>query len=352
LLAHCLEKSSAQDGSPIDPSYFIGAIPLTPSASAHMGNGNIFVIEGDEYPSSNTDNSSKFLHYSPRHLLITPLAHDHFNVFPTPEDYLRPFSDLENLTPQNGTIVACLEGDLSRRFHAGASHNIVSYGVHEGDFKAAHIRWGERTNFSLLRGDETIVEIETSQLGEHNIQNIVGVGAFLLTRNIVSAGEFSAAVSTFRGIKRRLDKKSEKTTIPIYEGFGSSYEKAVSAIAAMRRHFPKRQLLIIFEPHTFSWRNSASLPWYDKVFAGASKVFIYEPASQGASTHEQITQRQIVERVAKAGIEVDPINDTATAIHAIGAFLKSDSAVLLLTSGNLGGLIDQVPLIAEQKFPK
>lgn len=352
LLAHCLDRSFAQGGPDFDPSWFIGAIPLTPPTSARLGKGRLFVIEGDEYPSSNADERSKFLHYHPRHLLITPLAHDHLNVFPTPEDYLRPFEALAALPPTDGTIVACVDGDLSARFLAHLARPVVTYGLGAGDYQAAGIDWGERTRFTLTHHGAPVTEIATEQLGEHNIENIVGVAAFLLARRLASPERIAASVATFRGIKRRLDRKSEKAILPIFEGFGSSREKARSAIAAVKRHFPDRRLLIVFEPHAFSWRNRDALPWYDDVFAGAGKVFLYAPASQGAATHAQLTHAEIVDRVRAAGIDADPIADPDGALDAIGAFWRADDVVLLLSSGPLGGLAESLPRLAEQRFPR
>jgi UDP-N-acetylmuramate: L-alanyl-gamma-D-glutamyl-meso-diaminopimelate ligase len=352
LLVHCLESAASQAGDKIDPSFFIGAIPFTPSTSARFGRGNLFVLEGDEYPSSNTDNRSKFLHYHPKHLLLTPLAHDHINVFPTPADYLRPFAHLLDITAPDATVVACTEGSLSGEFLARVRRPIVTYGLHQGDFTAGDVRWGERTRFSLVRHASPLVEVETTQLGEHNVQNIVGVGAFLLTRDLVTPAQLADAIMSFRGIRRRLDRKSEKTRIPIFEGFGSSYEKARSAIAAIKRHFPARRLIVLFEPHTFSWRNRNALAWYDSVFEGADRVFIYEPAAQGAATHAQLTQGEIVERVARAGFDVTAISDPKAAQADFANLLRPDDVVLMLTSGGLGGLIEAIPLIAEEKFPQ
>ncbi|MBC7836501.1 hypothetical protein H7X87_01860 [Acetobacteraceae bacterium] len=353
LLSHCLVEAG------LDPSFFIGAIPYSPSTSAKLGDGKLFVLEGDEYPSSNTDARAKFLHYHPSHLLITPLAHDHFNVFPTTTDYLKPFSELINILPPEGTITISTAGSLSKEFIASLSRPSITYGVTEGEFHAAHIVWGEKTRFDILsrrkvgtpteasgQNTETVVaDVETSQLGEHNVENIVGVAAFLFSHNLVTPEQFAEAVKSFKGIRRRLDKKSEKTSIPIYEGFGSSYEKARSAIEAMRLHFPKRRLLIIFEPHTFSWRNRASLSWYDTVFEGASKIYIYEPAAQGAATHEQLTQEEIIERTKKAGFDVEKLLSPDIS-------LTQDDVVLILTSGHLGGLMEPIIAHTEAKFPK
>jgi UDP-N-acetylmuramate: L-alanyl-gamma-D-glutamyl-meso-diaminopimelate ligase len=347
-----VESQPAPNGASHDPSFFIGAIPLTPPTSARLGAGSLFVLEGDEYPSSNTDPRSKFLHYHPRHLLVVPLAHDHFNVFPTPQDYVAPFLELVALPPPDGTILMCLDGPLSGDLMARLSRPVATYGLSQGDFHAADIVWGETTQFSLVHAGARLATIRTGQLGAHSIQNIVGVGAFLLSRNLMSPDRFAAAMASFKGIKRRLDRKSELTAIPIFEGFGSSYDKARSAIAAMRRHFPQRRLIVIFEPHTFSWRNREALHWYDDVFADADKVLIYEPPSQGAATHAQVSQAEILERVLAAGTDAEPIADPGEALRRIGGLLHPDDAILMLTSGHLGGLIERVPLLAERKYPR
>lgn len=350
LFAHCLE--TLHSGAGADPSWFIGAIPLTPSTNARMGSGKLFVLEGDEYPSSNTDPRSKFLHYHPKHLLLTPIAHDHVNIFPTPDDYVKPFVALTKLVPADGSIVMCVEGPLSGQLLATISRPVVTYGVNAGEFHAADIVWGERSRFTLMHHAGKVATFETTQLGAHNIQNIIGVSAFMLTHRLMTPEQLVSAIASFRGIRRRLDRKSDKTSVPIFEGFGSSYDKARSAIAAMKQHFPAQRLMIVFEPHTFSWRNRDAIRWYDDVFDGAGKVFIYEPATQGAGTHAQISQQEIVDRVVGAGFDAEPISDPEAAMTTIGSAMRSDDVVLLLTSGNLGGLIEKIPAMAEQRWPR
>ena len=353
LLAHCLEAPAGTAGDGFDPSFFIGAIPLTPSTNARLGAGRLFVLEGDEYPSSNTDPRSKFLHYHPRHLLITPLAHDHLNVFPTPDDYVKPFEQLVTLPPPQATIIACVEGPLSPALLSRLARPVTSYGVHAGEFHAADIAWGETTllhahagRFARSPGSRRRSSASTtSRISSGSRHSCCPV-------DLLTPGEIAAAIASFRGIRRRLDRKSEKTTIPIFEGFGSSYDKARSAIAAMKRHFPDRRLITVFEPHTFSWRNRDAISWYDDVFDGVAKVFIYEPASQGAATHLQISQAEILDRVIKAGCDAEPFPTPTRRCTTIRDLLQPNDAVLLLTSGNLGGLIDRIPFAAEQKFPR
>jgi UDP-N-acetylmuramate: L-alanyl-gamma-D-glutamyl-meso-diaminopimelate ligase len=188
-------------------------------------------------------------------------------------------------------------------------------------------------------------------LGDHNIENMVGVSAMLLERKLVSPEELHAGMRTFLGVKRRMELLSPASRVPVYEGFGSSYEKARSAIAATKLHFPERRLIVVFEPHTFTWRNRAAIAAYDDVFAGASKIFIFEPASQGAASHAQLTQDEIVARTRAANYDAEAIDDPDAALQRLGDVLRADDVVLLLTSGELGGLIKKIPQLVETKYP-
>jgi UDP-N-acetylmuramate: L-alanyl-gamma-D-glutamyl-meso-diaminopimelate ligase len=345
LLAWCLSHAGK------DPSYFIGEVTNGFDAYAHLGKSKLFVLEGDEYPSANWDNRSKFLRYRPKNLLLTSATHDHVNEFPTHEQYLAPFRVLLNLLPSDGLLVANRSEKFARTLADAHSGKKVFYALEGAPWHAARIAYGERTGFDLMHENQKIVSLSTSQLGTHNVENIVGVSAMLLEKNLLAPAQLAAGVASFQGVKRRLDRKSEKTSIPIFEGFGSSYEKAKSAIAAMTRHFPDRRLLVVFEPHTFSWRNRGALAWYDDVFAGANKILIYQPAAQGADTHAQLTHDEIVARVKRAGFDAEAVREPAAALASVDRALQKNDVILLLTSGNLGGLIESIPRLAERKFP-
>ena len=243
------------------------------------------MLEGDEYPASNWDNRSKFLLYNARNVLLTSATHDHINVFPTHADYLAPFRTLLGSLPSDGLLVVNSSEPHARALAADLSCPIVFYGLDDkAHWHAANIERGAETSFDLMRGGEKIIRLSTKMLGDHNIENIVGVSAMLLEKKLLTPEELRAGMRTFQGVKRRMELLSPASKVPVYEGFGSSYEKARSAIVATKLHFPERRLIIVFEPHTFTWRNRAAIAAYDDVFAGASKIFIFEPASQGAGT--------------------------------------------------------------------
>jgi UDP-N-acetylmuramate: L-alanyl-gamma-D-glutamyl-meso-diaminopimelate ligase len=346
LLAWCLKAAGK------DPSYFIGEVTNGFATYAHRGRGPTFVLEGDEYPSSNWDNTSKFLHYNAKNVLLTSATHDHINVFPTHADYLSPFRTLLASLPADGLLVVSSEPH-ARALAKNVACPVVHYSLDDpAHWHAANIARGAETSFDLMRGGELIVRLSTTALGNHNIENIVGASAMLLEKHLLTPAEMRAGIATFQGVKRRMELLSPASTIPVYEGFGSSYDKARSATAAAKLHFPERRLIIVFEPHTFTWRNRAAIAAYDDVFAGAAKVFIFEPASQGAGTHAQLTQDEIVARTKAAGFDAEPIVDPREALDRLGGMLRADDVVLLLTSGELGGLIKTIPRLVEAKYPR
>src|SRR2546429_652437 len=171
LLAWCLRVANK------DPSYFIGEITNGFEKHAHRGQGATFVLEGDEYPASNWDDTSKFLRYNARNVLLTSATHDHINVFPTHADYLTPFRALLGALPADGLLVVSHEPH-ARALAGKLSCAIAFYGLDDkSHWHTANIERGAETGFDLMRGRERIIRLSTRMLGDHNIENIVGVSA-------------------------------------------------------------------------------------------------------------------------------------------------------------------------------
>jgi UDP-N-acetylmuramate: L-alanyl-gamma-D-glutamyl-meso-diaminopimelate ligase len=329
-----------------NPSYFIGAVPIDLNDSGKLTNSNIFVLEGDEYPSSNWDESAKFMHYNPNSIILTSCEHDHINVYPTLESYLKPFQDLASILPENGLIVYAVKGAHIQEKVLSYAKNatLVSYGLNIGDYSSDNIEYGDVTSFDLVKGGQTLVKIETNLLGQHNIENIIGVSGMLLEKNLVTTEELYNAVKNFHGVKGRLDRKISNSDIPIFESFGSSYAKAKADISAVKLHFPNKKIISIFEPHTFGWRNRLNLEWYNTVFEGCDSVYIFQPPTHGASTIDQLTQDEIVNAVKGSGIaNVIAVSSKEDVYNQLKNDLTSDSLIMLTTSGNLDGLPEDLP---------
>ncbi len=343
LMAHILREAGC------DPGWMIGAISPSLPATGHWGTAPHVVLEGDEYIVGASDRRSKFVLYHPTDVLLTSLVHDHVNVFPTFEAYEAPFRELLRLLPADGLLVA-REHPAIRAIAGEAASRIVWYDTARCDgWWAEGVTYGEASRFTLVRPDGGKLALSTVLLGQHNIENIVGVAAYLLERGLVTEQALQAAVASFGGIRRRLDRLTTRSLVPVIEGFGSSYEKARSAIEALLLHYPHRPLTVVFEPHTFSWRSRDAISWYDTVFEGAARVLMVPPPSHGAQTHHQSTFDEIQARTAATGVSVQGIRTADEAIRSLSG-LKGDEVVLLLSSGPLLGLPDALPPVFDSLY--
>ena len=343
LMAHILREAGC------DAGWMIGAISPSLPATGHWGTARQVVLEGDEYIVGPADRRSKFVLYHPRDVLLTSLVHDHVNVFPTFADYEAPFRELLRLLPADGLLVA-RQHPAIRAIVGEAASRIVWYDTTRCDgWWAEDVTYGEVSRFTLVRPDGGKLSLSTVLLGEHNIENIVGVAAYLLERGLVTEQALQAAIASFGGIRRRLDRLTTRSRVPVIEGFGSSYEKARSAIEALLLHYPHRPLTVVFEPHTFSWRSRDAIAWYDTVFDGAARVLIVPPPTHGVQSHHQSTFEEILARTAASGV---PVQGVRTAEETIGALsgLSDDEVVLLLSSGPLLGLPDALPPVFDRLY--
>jgi len=335
LAAHVLRSCG------VDAGWLVGAISPSLPATGRWGTSPEMILEGDEYIVGPDDRRSKFALYHPQRLLLTSLVHDHVNVFPTFAEYEAPFRELLRGLPSDG--LAILRDHPAVREIAGETRaRVVWYGGREGGWRAENEVFGEVSRFVLVSPDGIRTPMTTGLLGAHNIENIVGVSALLLDTGLVTREGLVRAVASFEGIRRRLDRLTRTSRIPVIEGFGSSWEKARSAIDALRLHFPDRKLVVVFEPHTFSWRSRDALSWYDTVFEGVERVLVLPPPGHGAESHHQSTLAEIVERTRAAGVDARPVMDAQAAQEALSA-LSGDEVVLLLSSGPLAGLPDSLP---------
>ena len=342
LAAHVLRSCG------VDAGWLVGAISPSLPATGRWGRSPEMILEGDEYIVGPSDRRSKFDLYHPDRLLLTSLVHDHVNVFPTFAEYEAPFRRLLRSLPSEG--LAVLRDHPAVREVAGETRaRIVWYGGGEGGWRAEKEVFGDISRFDLVAPDGARTPMTTGLLGAHNIENIVGVSALLLEAGLVDRGGLVRAVSTFEGIRRRLDRLTRTSRIPVIEGFGSSWEKARSAIEALRLHFPGRRLVVVFEPHTFSWRSRDALSWYDTVFEGAERVLVLPPPEHGAGGHNQSTLEEIVDRTRAAGVDARPVLDAAE-VHSALSALSGDEVVLLLSSGPLLGLPDSLPPVFDRLY--
>lgn len=334
-----------------DPGWFIGAIAKDLETTGNWGTEPQFIMEGDEYVVSLKDRRSKFELYSPKDILISSIVHDHVNMFPTFHEYQNRFLKLIEKLPSDGKLFCADKYESIKQIvkQACLESRAIWYGFEKCDgYYAQNIKIGEVTSFELVCRNGEIIALETIQLGYHNIENIVAACAYILEKGLLGDKQLKAGVRCFQGVERRLDKKTKVSKVPVYEGFGSSYEKARSAIEAIQLHFPNRKIICVFEPHTFSWRNRSSLHWYDTVFEGVDEVLLLPPPVHGAANHSQLSHDEILKRAKIANLGVEGVKDGDEVLAKLNCQLSGNEVILLLSSGPLYGLPSSLPKLLDQ----
>lgn len=356
LIAWTLAHSGA------DPSYFIGAIPVDFQANAHKGAGRYFVLEGDEYPSANWDASPKFLHYNASAVVLVSCEHDHFNEFPTEEDYLAPYQTLVRRLSPASLLMACADGKLVDRAVAEAKCRVVSYsGVAHptADWFVSEAHSAEDAQRFVIQkrkanGVALSIPIETKLLGEHNRQNIVGCVATLLESGALEISQIQSAISAFRGIRRRLELKSEASSVYLYEDLSSSRPKAIAALHALRQSRPESRIYAIFQPHTFSFRSRQALEWYPGMFAEADEVLVFSPPElRGLLDGEMLSHDEIIAAIREGNpLPVHVVRNAEDILDALLPVLKAGDVAAFMTSGGMEGAIASTIDRIVQEFPR
>ena len=312
----------------IEVDYMVGAQLEGFDTMVHLTEENDFmVLEGDEYLSSPIDRRPKFHLYQPNIALISGIAWDHINVFPTYENYVEQFEIFIDKITNGGILVYNEEDPEVKRVAEAATNPIRKLAYHTPKYTVSD-------GVTLLETPEGEMPIEV--FGAHNLNNLAG--AKWICQNMgVDEADFYEAIASFKGASKRLEKIAEGKTKVAYKDFAHSPSKVAATTKAVKEQYPDRTLVACLELHTYSSLNAEFLKEYEGAleYADVAVVF-YSPDAVKIKQLEEVTYEQI----AKAFNREDLIIYTNPKDFKDYLFnLNFDnSALLLMSSGNYGGL--------------
>lgn len=287
----------------------------------------IVVLEGDEYLSSPIDRRPKFHLYRPNIAIISGIAWDHINVFPTFEIYVDQFAQFINLIEPNGSLIY-FEGDAELKKLAEKARDDIqttAYSTHPNEIE-------DGVTSIITNGHKTPLEI----FGEHNLQNLMG--AKLVCKALgVSETDFDKAISSFKGASKRLElvKKNEHTAI--FKDFAHSPSKLKATTKAVKAQWPERELIACMELHTFSSLNKEFLQQYKNSMETADKAFVYySPETIAHKRLEPISEEEVAAAFGSNNVKV--FTDSKELLKEIEQFDWNEKNLLLMSSGNFNGV--------------
>ena len=312
----------------IEVDYMVGAQLEGFETMVHLTNENDFIVlEGDEYLSSPIDRRPKFHLYQPNIALLSGIAWDHINVFPTFENYVEQFEIFVNQITKGGILVYNEEDETVKKVAEETTNTIrrlpystPSYSVEDGT--------------TLLDTPEGPMPIEV--FGAHNLNNLAG--AKWICQNMgVDEADFYEAIASFKGASKRLEKIAEGKGRVAYKDFAHSPSKVSATTKAVKAQYPNRKLVACLELHTYSSLNAEFLKEYEGALDAADvAVVFYSPDAVKIKQLEEVSYDQIAQSFKRDDLII--FTNPAEFKDFLFNYDLNNSALLLMSSGNYGGL--------------
>ncbi|WP_299115380.1 Mur ligase domain-containing protein [uncultured Winogradskyella sp.] len=311
-----------------DVDYMVGAQLEGFDVMVKLTEDNDFmVLEGDEYLSSPIDRRPKFHLYKPNIALLSGIAWDHINVFPTYENYVEQFSIFVDSIVRGGSINYNEEDAEVKRVVEASENQIRKIAYQTPEYTVEN---GE----TLLETPEGPMPIEV--FGAHNLNNLAGA-KWICQHMGIDEDDFYEAISTFKGASKRLEKIAENSKSVAYKDFAHSPSKVEATTKAVKEQYSDRTLVACLELHTYSSLNAEFLKEYKGALDVADvAVVFYSPHAVEIKKLEEVTHEQIATAFEREDLIIYTNPDDFKDFLFSQNF--DNKSLLLMSSGNYGGL--------------
>jgi UDP-N-acetylmuramate: L-alanyl-gamma-D-glutamyl-meso-diaminopimelate ligase len=311
-----------------DIDYMVGAQLEGFDVMVKLTDENDFIIlEGDEYLSSPIDSRPKFHLYKPNIALLSGIAWDHINVFPTWDIYVEQFKIFIDSIIKGGSITYNIEDAEVKKVVENSENTIRKFPYQTPDYIVEN-------GITILETDEGSMPIEI--FGKHNLNNLAGA-KWICQQIGIDENDFYEAISTFQGASKRLEKIAETDNAIAYKDFAHSPSKVLATTNALKNQYPDRKLIACLELHTYSSLNPEFLNQYKGALAAADiSVVFYSPRSVEIKKLQAISHQQIMDAFQNEDLIV--YTNPSEFKDFLFSQKFSNTSLLLMSSGNYGGL--------------
>lgn len=321
MIMHVLKKLN------FEFDYLVGAKLEGFNQSVNITNAPVIVCEGDEYPASVIEKKPKFHFLFPHVAILTGIAWDHINVFPTFDFYLEQFVTFIHKIEAGGILIYNEADAVLKKLVDANRRTDIQYQPYSTPQNA--IENGKTT--VVLEGEKT----ELSVFGNHNLQNVQA--AYWACKALgVSTVEFLQSISSFTGASKRLELLASNSGMNVYRDFAHAPSKVKATVQAVKQQFPNRKLVAILELHTFSSLNEQFMKEYNGALANADDAIVFYSNHALALKRMPPLEKEVVkEGFAKANLLV--MNEKNELVNWLNQQDFSNTSLLFMSSGNYDG---------------
>lgn len=321
MVLHVLKKLK------IDFDYMVGANIKGFDTMVRLSDSKLIILEGDEYFSSPIDRKAKFLWYHPHVAVITGIAWDHINVYPTKESYNKAFDEFIHSMDEDGYLYYYKGDPVLRELikHSHMDIHLEAYSSFEHENR-------DGVTYAVVNKSHYPLSV----FGEHNLENMQA--ARLVCHCLgIDDEKFFRAIGDFDGASNRLELIAEKNSKRVFKDFAHSPSKLKATVKACHDQFPEDKLLAVMELHTFSSLNKDFLEEYHDALKDADTAVVYfDPEVIKHKKLENFSAQDVVTAFGRNDLIV--VNNGEDLKKTILEKSKEHQTILLMSSGNFGGL--------------
>jgi UDP-N-acetylmuramate: L-alanyl-gamma-D-glutamyl-meso-diaminopimelate ligase len=325
------------DYAGLEPGFLVGGIPNNFSISARLGKSKYFVVEADEYDTSFFDKRAKFVHYRPRTAAITNIEYDHADIYPNLDAILWQFHQLIRTVPSEGLVsVNGRDPNIATLLSKGVWTPVETFTARDeaATWSAVYDLIGAKSRFSVRRSGEKVGQAGWALLGTHNLENALAALSCAVHAG-VGIDIALEALSQFKGVKRRLEKRGVFQGVTVYEDFAHHPTAIATTLAALRSQQGDRRILAVVEPRSNTMRMGVHRDALRKAFDAADRVFML--ASNQLDWKPEAA-------LATLGAKLSVAPDVDALLERLLDELANGDQVVLMSNGSFQG----VPRLLQQ----
>ncbi|MEO7191415.1 MAG: UDP-N-acetylmuramate:L-alanyl-gamma-D-glutamyl-meso-diaminopimelate ligase [Vicinamibacterales bacterium] len=328
-----------------EPSVLVGGIALNFQGSYRLGTGRDFVIEGDEYDSAFFDKTAKFLKYLPDVAVIGNLEYDHADIYPDMEALRIAFRRLLALVPRRGRVVIGIDSPEAKRLISAAHCPVETFGLDpSADWRATGITAVDgRVRFDVWRGSEPFGQFSSRLYGAHNIRNALAAIAVGHVVGLTSE-ELEAGLSTFEGVRRRLEIKGEARGVIVFDDFAHHPTAILETLRAVRWSYPDRRIWAVFEPRSATSCRRVFQQDFVRAFVDSepNEVILAPVFRSTLPDADRLNVDELVAEVNKGGRHARQIAGVPAIVETIAAEAREGDLVVIMSNGGFDGIHDKL----------
>ncbi|MDH3253960.1 MAG: Mur ligase family protein [Acidobacteriota bacterium] len=323
------------------PGFLVGGIPKNLVTNFRLGDGERFIIEGDEYNAAYFDRGPKFLHYRAETLILTSVEFDHADLYANEKAASAAYEELLQTLPANGLLVACGDSPGVRRIAHLARCQTVFYGLGEDNHLRPLAPFSQNADglrLQLEDPDAGKIELALPMQGEHSATNALAVWAAARADSL-APDAITHAMSRFEGVKRRAELVGTAGEITIIDDFAHHPTAVRVTLAGLKARFPGRKLIAIFEPRSLTSARNLHFAEYCQAFRQADEVML-APVFHAArfADDERLDTAGLIGDLASHGIPARLFSSVENMARNIAIGLEPGDVVVTMSSGSFGGL--------------